>query len=122
MRRQASSAAVVQPICDNMDVMRPCAYQPTFLVGIPSRGPAVPDLENTVRRQGLTDEVIIHGRLERDALLGVYLQHSSRISRTDDESIRDGGAPTTFNSVGSSVKAQEACSSRQWRELAISLS
>ena len=35
--------------------------------------PALPDLENTVWRQGLTDEVIIHGRLERDALLGVYL-------------------------------------------------
>jgi hypothetical protein len=37
-------------------------------------------------------------------LLGVYLQHSSRISRTDD----GGGAPITFNSVGSNVKAQEA--------------
>jgi hypothetical protein len=27
----------VQPICDNMDVMRPCAYQPNFLAGIRSR-------------------------------------------------------------------------------------
>jgi glycogen synthase len=35
-------------------------------------GPALPDLENFVRQEGLTDEVVIHGRLERDALLGVY--------------------------------------------------
>jgi hypothetical protein len=26
----------VQPICDNMDVMRLCAYQPNFLAGIQS--------------------------------------------------------------------------------------
>ena len=27
----------VQPICDNMDVMRPFTYQPNFLAGIRSR-------------------------------------------------------------------------------------
>jgi hypothetical protein len=64
----------------------------------------------------LTDEVIIHGRIERDALLGVYLQHSSRISRTDLARMMrvsaTGVAPITFNSVGSNVKAQKA-----WLEL-----
>jgi glycogen(starch) synthase len=35
-------------------------------------GPALPDLKNIVRQEGLTDEVIIHGRLEREALLAVY--------------------------------------------------
>jgi glycosyltransferase involved in cell wall biosynthesis len=35
-------------------------------------GPALPVLRNIVRHEGLADEVIVHGRLERDALLGVY--------------------------------------------------
>jgi glycogen synthase len=35
-------------------------------------GPALHELQNIVRQEGLTDEVIIHGRLERDALLDVY--------------------------------------------------
>lgn len=32
-RRPATAPA---PICDNRDVMRPCAYQPNFLAGIRS--------------------------------------------------------------------------------------
>ncbi len=35
-------------------------------------GPALPALKELVQKDGLTDEVIIHGHLERDALLDVY--------------------------------------------------
>jgi glycogen synthase len=35
-------------------------------------GPALPALKELVRQDGLTDEVIIHGHLKRDALLDVY--------------------------------------------------
>lgn len=35
-------------------------------------GPALPELKDIVRQEGLADEVFVHGRLERDALLDVY--------------------------------------------------
>lgn len=33
---EARQRHVVQPICDNRDVMRPCAYQPNFMAGVRS--------------------------------------------------------------------------------------
>jgi hypothetical protein len=33
---EARQRHAVQPICDNRDVMRPCAYQPNFLAGVRS--------------------------------------------------------------------------------------
>lgn len=45
-------------------------------------GPALPDLKNIIRREKLDDDVIVHGRLERDALLDVYARSQAVIVPT----------------------------------------
>lgn len=45
-------------------------------------GPALPELRQIVARQGMTDTIVVHGRLERDALLDVYAQSHAVIVPT----------------------------------------
>ena len=45
-------------------------------------GPALPELKSIVRDQQLGDEIIVHGRLERDALLEVYARSDAVIVPT----------------------------------------
>ena len=45
-------------------------------------GPALPELSSIVRKERLNDEIIVHGRLERDALLGVYARSDAVIAPT----------------------------------------
>ncbi|KRQ94735.1 hypothetical protein CQ12_04185 [Bradyrhizobium jicamae] len=45
-------------------------------------GPALSELKSIVREHRMEDEVIVHGRLERDALLGVYARCNAVIVPT----------------------------------------